>query len=284
MLAHGAQIIEVHSPGKDLPKLKPMYDHLVDKGWLDKAIAYTNSDEATDSTYETENIPYYSEMKKLYPKLRVFAATEWHEGLDKGCDIWLNDLSTGQDMDSSCRGKGKASLWNYYCGLPINCDFFASGDDQPQMGMVERRGVEHRLPLWIAWKYDVKGIFIFGGNLCAPKSIAADGSLWEENRPSKWPYSGNLNGDGFLLYPPCTPSIRMKIIRDGLEDYGYLMELRKMLPLVKDPVLKKTAEDLLAIPAQVMVNTHYFNRDPASILAAREKIGDLIDSTTGKTE
>ena len=93
-----------------------------------------------------------------------------------------------------------------------------------------------------------------------------------------WEYSGNLNGDGFLLYPPCIPSIRMKIIRDGLEDYGYLMEVKKVLPQIKDPEQKKRAEDILAVPNQIMVDPHYFNRNPSGILGIREEIGNLIDS------
>ncbi len=188
----------------------------------------------------------------------------------------LNDLSTAQGMDFAVKHKGKTTLWNYYCGLPINCDFYASGENQPQM-MIERIGLEHRLPFWIAWKYGVKGIFIYGGNTCAPKRISDSGSLWEENRPSKWPYSGYLNGDGFLMYPPCIPGIRMKILRDGLEDLGYLMELQKSLPQIKDAELRKKAEDILSIPDQVMIDTHYFNRNPEGILNTREEIGQILD-------
>ena len=266
---------------KNMEKLKPVYEHLLEKKWIDKALVYTNADEATDKTYETKNIPFYHEMKKFYPELKIFAATEYHNDIDKGCDIWLNDLSTGAGMDFASRNHGKAVLWNYYCGLPINCDFSASLENAPQM-MVERTGVEHRLPFWIAWKYDVKGIFVYAGNSAVPKKVSDDGMLWEENRPTKWPYSGYLNGDGFLMYPPDVPSIRMKIMRDGLEDYGYLMELQKKLPEITNADLRRKAEEILKIPVQVMVDTHYFNRNPEGILKTRAEIGRILDSLPGK--
>ncbi len=281
-LEQGLQVFEI--PGvseKNSEKLKPLYGHLAEKKWLDKAIVYTNADETDETTYETKNIPFYQEMKKLYPELRIFAATEHHNNIDKGCDIWLNDLSTGRGMDFASKNKGNATLWNYYCGLPINCDLSAPLEDAPQM-MVERIGVEHRLPFWIAWKYGVKGIFIYAGNDAVPKKIADDGSLWEENRPTHWPYSGYLNGDGFLMYPPYVPSIRMKIIRDGLEDYGYLMELQKRLPQITDRKIQEKAEKILEVPDQVMIDTHYFNHNPEGILGTREEIGGILDAVTKK--
>lgn len=276
LLDHGAQVFEIPSPKKDLSKLKPMYDHLVEKGLLEKAMVYTSRDEATAGQYETENIPYYSEMKKLYPGLRIYSAMEWQKDLDKGCDIWLDDVSTFKGMDWAAKSHGKAQLWNYYCGIPVQCDFSASRDKQPLM-LLDREGVEQRLPFWIAWKYDVKGIFIFAGNYSAPKKVSGDGRLWEECRNGGWIYSGNLNGDGFIMYPPCLPSIRMKILRDGLEDYGYLLELRKSLPQLKSPDAKARAEALLAIPSKVMVDPHYFNRDSKGILETREEIALLIE-------
>ncbi|MDD5728788.1 MAG: DUF6067 family protein [Victivallales bacterium] len=155
-LKRGQQVFEIARVNdKNKEKIRPLYEHLKEKKWIDKAIIYTNKDEADENTYETKNIPFYREMKKLYPGLRIFAASEYHKNIDKGCDIWLNDLSTGTGMKFASENKGKAVLWNYYCGLPINCDFFAPLEDAPQM-MVEHPGIEHRLPFWIAWKYEIK--------------------------------------------------------------------------------------------------------------------------------
>jgi hypothetical protein len=68
----------------------------------------------------------------------------------------------------------------------------------------------------------------------------------------------------------------MKIIRDGLEDYGYLMALKKALPSIKDKKLRTRAEDILKVPNTVLVNSHYFNRDPRGILEVRNEIGKIL--------
>jgi len=79
------------------------------------------------------------------------------------------------------------------------------------------------------------------------------------------------------MYPNRIPSIRMKVLRDGLEDYGYLMALKKALPLIKDKKDRDRAEAILKVPVEVMVDSHYFNRNPQSLLSVREEIAEIID-------
>lgn len=251
-LERNQQVFEVNKSN-----LKSLYEHLKEKDWLSKALVYTNQDEPTVQQFKNKNIPYYEKMKRLYPGLRVFAATEYHADLDKGCDIWLNDLSTAKGMEFAAKHKREATLWNYYCGIPIRVDYCSSRENQPLM-LIERESIEQRLPFWIAWKYGVKGIFIYAGNCARPRKMP-DSNYWQVNQEGKWPYCGVLNGDGFIMYPDCIPSIRMKVLRDGLEDYGYLMALKKVLPLIKDKKLRQRAEAILKVPAQIMVDPHYFN-------------------------
>lgn len=85
-LERGQQVFEISGVSR------PLYEHLLENKWLDKAILYTSADEADENTYETKNIPFYQKMKELYPNLRIFAATEYHGNIDKGCDIWLNRI------------------------------------------------------------------------------------------------------------------------------------------------------------------------------------------------
>jgi len=147
-LKRNQQVFEINKSHRDINAIKPLYDHLKEKGWLNKAIVYTNKDEPSLEQFKISNIPYYQKMKKLYPELRVFAATEYHANLDKGCDIWLNDLSTAKGMEFAARHKGKAVLWNYYCGIPIKVDYCSSRENQPLM-LIERESVEQRLPFYL---------------------------------------------------------------------------------------------------------------------------------------
>ena len=274
-LKHKQQVFEINKPRHGI-----LYKHLKENGWLEKAIVYTNQDEPDPEQFKTRNIPYYEKMKKLYPGLRIFMASEYQDKLDKGCDIWLNDLSTARGMKFAAKHKGKAVLWNYYCGIPIKVDYCSSRENQPLM-LIERDSIEHRLPFWIAWKYGVKGIFIYAGNNASPRKIP-NSNYWQVSQKGRWPYCGTRNGDGFIMYPGCMPSIRMKILRDGLEDYGYFMALKKALPQIKNRKNRQRAEAILKIPGQVMIDPHYFNRNPACLLNIREEIGIILDEVYSK--
>lgn len=81
-----------------------------------------------------------------------------------------------------------------------------------------------------------------------------------------------------MIYPGPLPSIRLKQLRDGMEDYGYLLELARRAAAATNPALKKQAEALLAVPSAVLLGPHYFNRDPAALLQARSDIARLIDA------
>jgi hypothetical protein len=218
----------------------------------------------------------------MYPDLRVFLASEYHPGMDTACDIWMTDLSTGQGPAFAQRERGKADLWLYYCHLPIHVDFYRPLVQAPNM-QIDNEAIEHRLALWLAWKYQTTGMFIWAGNRDWV-SKGVDRTDWKSDqwqlpdKPYPFPYGGIHNGNGYLLYPGPNPSIRAKVLRDGLEDYGYLMELQKRAAKSRDEALRKKAESLLAVPPAVLVDTHCFNRNPAVLLDARKEIARLIEA------
>ena len=43
--ARGLQLFEIPRPGEKLERLKPLVEHLRKKGWIDKALIYSNQDE-----------------------------------------------------------------------------------------------------------------------------------------------------------------------------------------------------------------------------------------------
>ena len=280
--ARGLQRFEIANPGEKIERLGPLVKHLRQKGWLDKAMVYSNQDEPDAAQFASRNAPYFGKMKAMYPDLRVFLASEYHSGIDTGCDIWMTDLSTGQGAAFAEKKRGKADLWFYYCHLPIHVDFYRPLVQAPNM-QIDNEAIEHRLALWLAWKYQTTGMFIWAGNRdWVSKDV--DRTDWKSgqwrlpDKPYPFPYGGIHNGNGYLLYPGPNPSIRAKVLRDGLEDYGYLMELQKRAATTRDKALGKKAESLLAVPPAVLVDTHCFNRNPAVLLDARKKIARLIEA------
>lgn len=280
--ARGLQLFEIANPGENIEKLKPLVDHLRQKGWLSKALVYSNQDEPDARQFAAKNVPYYKRFKSAYPDLRMFLASEHHPHIDDACDIWMTDLSTGQGPAWAQQARGKAELWFYYCHLPIHIDFYRPLVQAPNM-QIDNEAIEHRLAPWLAWKYRATGMFIWAGNQeWVSKDV--DRKDWKTGpwrlpqKPYAFPYGGLHNGNGYLLYPGPQPSIRIKVLRDGLEDYGYLMELGRRAGKSPNQELRQRAEALLAVPPAVLMDAHYFNRNPAGLLHVRSEMARLIDA------
>jgi len=102
----------------------------------------------------------------------------------------------------------------------------------------------------------------------------SDGKSWTE-----------YNGDGLIFYPgPDGPvaTIRMKCIRDGLEDYEYLWLLKDAVARAKrgEPPraadwLRRAEQALAVDPALVRSLTEYSTRGD-DLLAARRAIAELL--------
>ena len=285
-LQRGLQLFELPSPGDNPQKLRPLVEHLREKGWIDKAIVYSNLDEPDRKQFVNRNVPYCAELNRLYPDLRVFLASEYHDGIDGGCNIWMSDLSSGRGAEFAAANRGRAVLWFYYCHLPIRIDFHRPLVQAPNME-IDSEAVEHRLAPWIAWKYASPGMFIWAGNNEWHKADV-DRKDWQNRgwrlspKRLSFPYAGIHNGNGYLIYPGPCPSIRMKVLRDGQEDYGYLMELASRAKNSNDANLKAAAKKYLDVPAAVLVDSHYFNRNPESLRKTRSEMAELIESLGGR--
>ena len=284
--ARGLQLFDIPNPGGKPEKLRPLVEHLRKKGWIDRALVYSNQDEPDASQFITKNIPFYRKLKSLFPDLRLYLASEYHPNIDDGCDIWLTDLSTGKGPDFARDHCGGAEFWVYYCHLPVRIDYRRPLVQAPNM-QIDNEAIEHRLALWLAWKYDTKGVFIWAGNRQWTEKNTKRND-WEEtgwqlpDQPSGFPYAGIHNGNGYLIYPGPHPSIRLKVLRDGLEDYGYFMELKRRAATSTNEGLRNEAERLISVPQSVVMDAHYFNRNPAALLETRKRMARLIDALDGR--
>jgi len=174
------------------------------------------------------------------------------------------------------------AVWFYYCHMPLHADFVRPLVHAPNM-QIDNEAIEHRLTLWLAWKYQTAGMFIWSGNNeWGAKDV--DRGDWRKTgwklteKPYPYPLGGVHNGNGYLLYPGPTPSVRLKQLRDGLEDYSYFCELKRRAAGTTDPELKRRAEALLAVPPEVLMDPHYFNRAPGALLKVRAETARLIDA------
>jgi hypothetical protein len=115
------------------------------------------------------------------------------------------------------QASGKWVWWEF---TPFDMPPFANP------AVIDRTGLDARILPWLAWLDEVDGLYYH------------QSTDWTPN-PWSAVFSNSLsNGDGFLFYPPkddtlaynpCNPdsnrlipSIRLELLREGMEDYAYL--------------------------------------------------------------
>lgn len=140
--------------------------------------------------------------------------------------------------------------------------------------------LNYRVPAWMAWRQHMRGLLYWGGM-----------SYWKQT-DDPWlqapVYTGRgkiqqgdkgilYNGEGSLVYPAravgydgVVPTIRLKALRDAIEDYEYLMTLER---------LGKSA-DADRIVAPLAESFFQWEKDPAAYEAARARLAALIVSAT----
>jgi len=135
--------------------------------------------------------------------------------------------------------------------------------------------LDYRIPLWISWRYKLTGLLywttVFWSRVADP---------WTES--NTYPQGHNaFNGEGMLFYPGTAvgyegpvPSMRLKAIRDGMEDYEYL----KLLAESGDGAFAdKTA-------SRIGRSWSDWERDPGEVLKMRERLAArIIERQRGAT-
>ena len=277
---HGQNVFELDPPGKKYD-FKLLYDHVKQQGWLDHALIYSNNDEPLAEAFASANVPYYQDIKQKYPGLRVFLASAYHPQMERGCDIWMTDLSTCGYDPEGMRDLKAPVLWNYYCHLPIHIQLRAPITLAPNME-IDNEALQQRLALWMSSYYGAKGVFIWAG---FEESFADDfwSTLALSDKPGGYPYGGLHNGNNFLIYPPQTeggplvPSVRLKVLRAGMQDLAVLREAKRLLDegQITGARARRLRELLDPVPG-LFVHPQYWDRLPETLLARREAILQLL--------
>jgi len=123
---------------------------------------------------------------------------------------------------------------------------------------------------------------------------------WVNGDPWNNPNYSGRNGNGYFLYPPKTPSatpvissIRLELLREGIEDYEYLYMLKE---LVKQARLKggnsgdiTAAEQALARSLEINwnkskvspANNEPYTKDSSLLYEVREQIASAVLTLNG---
>ncbi len=254
-------------PEEDLAAtLRAWRSHFAARGWLDRLWLYT-----LDEPGEAQ-LPELVRRARLAQRagIRVFATTLPHPSLHGLVDAFAPNLTLLPDAPAprgvkvsyaSCLshgcaelppdGRARAAMVRAFTGWP--------GYE------IDRPGTAARAVSWLAAR---RGL---SGELYYDMLQAWTGDPWTDPRA----FAGN--GDGTLLYPgrPAelggrhpfpVESIRLKVIRDGLEDL-------ELIRLARAAGLGRLCDRL---EAELVPTARTFERSPDRWLAARRRLGEAL--------
>ncbi|MGE5184045.1 MAG: glycoside hydrolase domain-containing protein, partial [Acidobacteriota bacterium] len=258
-------------------------DHFRSMGWLDRTSAYF-CDEPPAGCSWAQAQSRADFIHQAAPGLLTLLTTDLEHAtandlLDR-VDILVPvvDLMENPYMPSQrgaydtwlARG-GKHLWWYQSCDEHNSCSNGSIGPASPKWPsyMVDASPVRNRIFQWLAYVYRIEGELYYATDYCWTSSCGA-GDPWT----SLYAFGGN--GDGTLFYPGTpakiggstpvpVPSIRLALIRDGMEDYEYLHAL--------DAIDSAAAH---AAAATFITNNYTFDDDPAKLQAARLALGNAL--------
>lgn len=250
-------------------------DKLAARGYLDRSYIYLANEPGNQADYDA--VAWMARnYKAAAPDLRLMVSEEPRpEIYDNAAfgpaeiDIWLPVLHNFDPAESADREIHHGEeTWIYFLRTTRPPYFNPITLDHP--------GIEARLTGWFLWKYRLRGIAYYSINDWSPNP-------WAD------PMTDGHNGETFLIYPPdrnnqpiaygsnghrMVPSIRMALLREGLEDYEYLRLLAGGQPNpdaanAADPHADKIINGLAS-----------YNRDDDFLHHLRREIGRYLSGET----
>ena len=132
--------------------------------------------------------------------------------------------------------------------------------------------LNYRVPAWIAWRFRIRGLLYWGG-MSYWRQVDdpwTDPKTLDRREGRKDPL---FNGEGTIVYPGravgydgIAPSLRLKALRDSIEDYEYLAMLERSGAAA--------AAEKVILP--VAGSWFQWETDPAAYESARARLAELI--------
>ena len=273
---------------------RQLQQHLRHKGWLDEAYVYW-FDEPAPKDYEFV-MNGFRKLKHAAPDINRMLTEQVEPKLIGGPNIWCPVSYNYKHEPAEQRRQHGEKFWWYVCTGPKApyCTLF-----------IDHPGTELRVWLWQTWKRRIDGILVWQTNYWTSSAAYPDRERPQNpyEDPMGWVsgYStpkGNKkpwgNGDGRFIYPPLAAadahpaapvldgpvdSIRWEMLRDGIEDYEYLVILERLLKVKKDKLTtgqRQKYAAFLEVPEAITKDMTNFTKDPAPIEARRNQIARAI--------
>jgi hypothetical protein len=274
---------------------RQLQDHLVSRGWIDKAYVYWFDEPDPDQYAFVKN--GFEKLKRACPLIGRMLTEQPEEALAGGPNIYCVISNLYRHADAEARRAHGDRFWWYICTGPKApyCTLF-----------IDHPGTELRVWLWQTWQRNIEGILVWDTNYWTSSAAYPDPARPQNpyEDPMGWTsgYSTPAgerrpwgNGDGRFIYPPeaaadgnppqpvlegPVDSIRWEMLRDGIEDYEYLAMLKRLIAEKRHrltAVQVREFESLLDVPESITKSLTQFTVDPAPIEARRDEIARAIE-------
>jgi hypothetical protein len=134
--------------------------------------------------------------------------------------------------------------------------------------------LNYRVPAWIAWRYRIRGVLYWGG-MSFWRQVDdpwTDPKTYDQRKNGTGPL---WNGEGSIVYPGravgydgIAPSLRLKALRDAIEDYEYLAILERA----------GRAAEAEKVVLPLAESWFQWEKDPAAYEKARARLAEIIVS------
>ena len=295
----GPSLLGFHENDPEYPLLMRSYgeqleNHLRERGWLDKAFVYWFDEPSPDQYAFVMN--GFAKLKRYAPGLTRMLTEKVAPGLIGGPNLWCPISNNYNQEQADARRQYGEKFWWYVC----------TGPKAPYTGLfIDHPAPEMRIWAWQTWQRGINGLLVWQLNYWT-SSAAYPEPLQPQNPyedPMSWtsgystPAGQRLpwgNGDGRFIYPPTeaaaahpaapvlagpVDSIRWEQLRDGIEDYEYMVVLRKRLNAAKSRLSASDVQELerlLQVPAEITRSLTDFTKDGAPIEKHRRAVAEAI--------
>jgi hypothetical protein len=256
------------------------YDYLKENGWTERAYAYLWDEPNLKENYEQvlvlgglvhEAVP---ELKCLVVEQTYPHDPSWPD-IDPAVDIWCPlwaFIDRKTILEKTAQGD---EVWSYTALVQraprYHPQYERVKDLDPPYWHIDRPLVVYRVPTWINRQYGITGLLYW-------TTVTTVLDPW--NNPA-FSHSGHFNGGGYLFYPglPCgidgpVASMRLKNLRDGMEDYEYFVLLEHA---AGKEVVKKLVD-------KIAPNWWDYSKQPDKLLEVRQELAEQISQARARSE
>jgi hypothetical protein len=255
-------------------------EHFRERGWLAKAFYYL-PDEPLRRQYPGVR-QAAKRIKSIVPAVKTLLTKQFTPELTGSVDIWCPDIpfigdsitflpvaGQGTRLYWDCRLNFEPSIYRKRRALGQEAWFYtcmsASFGPYPNL-FIDRPAAGQRIIPWLAARYGFQGLLYWETTYL----YRGDWNPWLNSRTS-FP-----NGEGNLLYPGTpeltglgehipVPSLRLLLLREGFEDYEYLLlrygDNRQMEGRSRKMILSSIS----------------WQKDPSKIQAERDSLGAEVE-------